>query len=374
MRHVTGARHCLTRVLAAVGMLSFALACADPVPTGPVPNPRPVASGSVAAAVPSVAAIGNIMGYGVNDAGVIVGPSDGNHSSAYLWSSAGLTLLGMNGLAWDLSQNGLAVGGKNAAGVPVLWTATSLAGPWTEVPMPDAGGGGAVRAMVSDASGAPVLMTGNVWTNGINKTPAKWTPCTSGPGCPNGWLLTTITPTAPITEAWGQDINPSGMIVGMEGTGCCRAAFWDGNGAQTVLPPLLAGGAASAWGINDAGTVIVGQSNGVAVMWIRASTTVSFGAPTRLDATACKGNGGSIAYAVNPDLVGAGTVVGQACGSPVAWKVDVSAVPVSSLRVALPSTGRSTAGVAQSINRATAGSLHRIAGQVNGTGVYWTNF
>src|SRR5829696_3191663 len=163
------------------------------------------------------------------------------------------------------------------------------------------------------------------------------------------------------------------MIVGMAGTGCCRAAFWDTDGTQTVLTPISSGAAATAWGINDAGTVIVGSSNGVAVMWIRASTAVSFGTPTPLDATSCKPSAGSIAYAVNPDLVSTGTVVGQACGSPVAWKVDVGAVPVTFQRVSLPSTGRSTAGLAQSINRSTSPS-HRIAGQVNGAGVYWTNF
>jgi hypothetical protein len=162
------------------------------------------------------------------------------------------------------------------------------------------------------------------------------------------------------------------MVVGMEGTTCCRAEFWDADGTQTILTPLVPGAAAAAWGINDAGTVIVGQSNGIAVMWVRASTSTPFTSPTRLETTACKGTGASIAYAVNPDLVSAGVIVGQACGNPVAWKVDLAASP-SILRVNLPSTGRSTAGFAQSINRSTS-SAYRIAGQVNGAGVYWTGF
>jgi uncharacterized membrane protein len=325
----------------------------------------------VAAAGPVAVAIGNIIGYGINDLGVIVGPSDGTKSNAYLWDGTGLKLLGTGAVAWDVSNDGLTVGGKNAAGKPVVWTsATSIGGTRTERVLPDAGGGGAVRSIASDALGAPLIMTGNVFTNGSTKTPARWTPCTSEPGCTNGWLLNAITPTSPVFESWGQDINPSGMVVGMEGTGCCRAEFWDVDGTQTILTPLTSGAAAAAWGINDAGTVIVGQSAGSAVMWTRASTGEPFTTPTRLEA-ACKGNGSSIAYAVNPDLISAGVIVGQACGVPVAWKVDLTSSTI--VRVNLPSTGRSTSGVAQSINRSTSAS-YRIAGQVNGAGVYWTGF
>jgi len=334
---------------------------------------------SVAAGT-SVTAIGNILGYGVNDAGTIVGPSDGNKSSAYLWDSlTGLKLVATGGLAWDVSQDGLAVGGRNAAGKPVLWMSTSIGGAPTEVVLPDSALGGAVRAMVSAAaSGHPVLMTGNVWRNGNIKTPARWTCTAQASGCSTtGWQLSIIPVAAPIVEAWGQDINPSGMVVGMEGTGCCRAAFWDANNNQTVLSPLNPGAAAAAWGINDAGTLITGQSDGVAVMWLRAFTTDPFTTPTRLDNTTCRGGGTSIAYAVNPDFTAAdgtnGTIVGQACGNPVAWKVAISGGPPTIQRIALPSTGRSTAGQAQSINRSNGGH-YRIAGQVNGTGVYWTDF
>jgi uncharacterized membrane protein len=372
MPHDSRARRRLTCMLAGLATLSLTSACADPTTTAPVVVLSAPASAIVAAA-PTAVAIGNIIGYGVNDAGIVVGPSDGNKSGAYLWSPAtSLKLLGAGGVAWDVSQDGLAVGGNNAAGVPVLWTSTTVAGARAEVVIPDAGFGGAVRAMVSNESGAPVLMTGNVWVNGSNKTPARWTPCTTESGCLNGWLLTTVPFTPPINGAWGQDINPSGMIVGMEGSGCCRAAFWDADGSQTVLDPIPGGTQASAWGINDAGTVIVGQSSGIAVMWVRESTATPFGAPTRLETTPCKGAGGSIAYAVNPDLVATGTVVGQACGLPVAWKVDV-ALPGTIQRVVLPSPGRSTSGVARSINRSTSSS-HRITGQVNGAGVYWTSF
>ena len=367
-----------SRSIAHVIVLLSLAACADPTASASIVE-RPHVSAAVVAAIPTAVAIGNITGYGVNAAGTIVGPSIGKTSSAYLWDeSTGLKSLGSGSgsLSWSISDDGHTIGGKNAAGDPVVWTATTLAGPWTELPIPDAGFGGAVRAIASDAtSGAAIVMTGNVWTNGTIKTPARWTPCTGAlPDCENGWQLSTVPLTAPITEAWGQDINPSGMIVGMEGTGCCRAAFWDGN-AQAILRPIVSGAAAAAWGLNDAGTIIVGQSDGVAVAWVRASTSDDFAsvAPIRLETTkTCKGGGTSIAYAVNPDFVTSGTIVGQACGVPVAWKVDLN-VP-SLVKVVLPSTGRSTSGEARSINRSAPLALHRIVGEVNGAGAYWTNF
>ena len=366
-----------SRSIAPIALLLILAACTDPTTSVRVAKRTSAVATVVASPTPTAVAIGNITGYGVNDAGTIVGPSSGKTSSAYLWdASTGLELLGSGGLSWSIADDGHTVGGKNATDAPVVWTATSLAGPWTERVIPDAGFGGAVRAIASDALGAPVVMTGNVWTNGTNKTPARWTPCTVEPGCTNGWLLSTVPLTPPITEAWGQDINPSGMIVGMEGTGCCRATFWDANGVQSILQPLVAGAAAAAWGLNDAGTIIVGQSNDVAVAWVRASTGVNFAtvAPIRLEAAkTCKGGGVSIAFAVNPDFGTSGTVVGQACGVPVAWKVDVGVSPASIMKVVLPSTGRSTSGEARSINRSTS-PRYRIVGEVNGVGAYWTNF
>ena len=360
-----------------IALLLILGACADPTTSVPITERTSAAAAVVASTTPTAVAIGNITGYGVNDAGTIVGPSSGRTSSAYLWDgSTGLELLGSGGLSWSIADDGHTAGGKNVADAPVVWTATSLAGPWTERLIPDVGFGGAVRAIASDALGAPVVMTGNVWTNGTNKTPARWTPCTVGPGCTNGWLLSTVPLTPPITEAWGQDINPSGMIVGMEGTGCCRAAFWDANNVQSILQPLVVGAAAAAWGLNDAGTIIVGQSNDVAVAWVRASTIAKFDtiAPIRLEAAkTCKGGGVSVAYAVNPDFGTSGTIVGQACGVPVAWKVDVGVSPASIVKVVLPSTGRSTSGEARSINRSSS-SFYRIVGAVNGAGAYWTNF
>src|SRR3712207_3770116 len=144
-------------------------------------------------------------------------------------------------------------------------------------------------------------MVGNVWGAGSKKTPGVWKPCAGEADCVNGWHLRTFPATPP--GGWAQDVNASGQAVGMEGTSCCRAMYWDADGTMQVLPPRVSGGGAAAWSINDAGTVIVGQSDGT-VVWVRASTTVPFGQPIALPS---KTSGCSVfgapGYAVMPDLV-----------------------------------------------------------------------
>lgn len=168
----------------------------------------------VAAATPTAVAIGNITGYGISDVGIIVGPSSGRTSSAYLWDG-NLKLLGSGGFPWSIAGDGQTVGGKNSAGLPVVWT---FSGTWTEHVIPDVGFGGAVRAIASNASGSPIGMTGNVWTNGTNKTPARWTPCDVTPSCPSGWQLSTSGQALSINRS-----GPNYRIVGeVNGAG----AYW----------------------------------------------------------------------------------------------------------------------------------------------------
>jgi uncharacterized membrane protein len=139
-----------SRFIAIIAFLVTLGACADPTGSVRAAEGTRAVAAVVASISPTVVAIGNITGYSVNDAGTIVGPSSGKTSSAYLWrdGSPGLQLLGSSGgLAWSIADDGLTVGGKNAAGAPVVWTATSVAGPWTEHVIPDNNFGGAVRAI-----------------------------------------------------------------------------------------------------------------------------------------------------------------------------------------------------------------------------------
>lgn len=74
------------RITHATLLLSL-VACADPTASVPIID-HPHVSAAAAAATATVVAIGNITGYGVSDAGTIVGPSSGRTSSAYVWDGS----------------------------------------------------------------------------------------------------------------------------------------------------------------------------------------------------------------------------------------------------------------------------------------------
>jgi hypothetical protein len=218
------------RTLAAYhpSLLLSLVACSDPTGSVPTRERATTVAAVVTSTTPTVVSIGDILGYGVSDAGTIVGPSGGNRPSAYLWDGSSLRLLGSGGLAWDVAGDGYTVGGKNAADAPVVWTATPPSGAFR------GHGHHQVHQLVLEVAVPPVGQVRHQpqrerMTNGItNKTPAKWT-C-AGRDVQNGWRLTTLTLTPPIASL-GSDINPSGMIVGME-DGCCWHVLGC-NGAQS---------------------------------------------------------------------------------------------------------------------------------------------
>jgi hypothetical protein len=356
-----------TPALHSLFMLTYATllaACAERAPTTPISSAELDASFSVSAQ--AVVSLGKIHGQAVNDAGTVVG-ADG--SSLYVWSQASGPQLVGSGVVWDISEDGNAIGGRSAAENPVLWLRGTSS--WSELALPHLGFGGAVRSIASDASDAPAIMTGNAWGAGFTRNAAIWTPCAGESDCLNGWHLRTLV--GPNANAWGQAVNPSGQVAGMDGSGCCLAIFWNESGSFQLLPPLTSGAASAAWSINDAGTVIVGNSAGRAVAWVRSSATAPFGAPTGLPAktSGCGSGGGGIAYAVMPDLVTSGTIVGQDCGSPAAWQVTVSGTSLTNMqRVALPSAVKATKGAAHGINRSTS-AHHGATGDAGGTGVFW---
>ena len=300
----------------------------------------------------------------VNDAGRVTGL---DASGIYVFDvpTQAFQDIGFAGTPWAIDQLGTTVSGGNSAGLPAIWT---LAGSWSEHTIPDLGLGGAARGLASDGgTGAATVLTGNVnrsCNTGNCRTPAKWTPDGTG-----GWTLTTLPLPAGSPTGFGQGINASSMAVGMEGTNCCKAFFWDAAGNVTVLPQLVSGAATAAWAINDAGTTIVGSSNHVAVAWIRASTGDPWTTPVTLENTAsfCTINkhGTSIASGAY-DVNAAGLVVGQSCGVPVAWKPSGSGYT----RVPLGDLGNHQGGLANAINNAAS----PIAAGTAGQGVYWTNF
>jgi hypothetical protein len=302
-------------------------------------------------------------GRAISDAGVVAGA---NGTNAVAWSaSTGAVFIAPNSIVFDIDRNGRTIGGKDAAGQPVIWNSlTGAAGTWTATPMSDLGNGGAVRGIVSDAAGDAVMMTGNAFSPSNAKTPIVWTRTEAG------WQKRTFATPPGVAGAWGQAINRRGQVVGMDGSSCCVAIYWDSLGASTKLAPLSGARNAAAWSINGDGTIVVGQS-GSAVLWRRTFVGGVYGPwsdAVALEATStlCGKNGSSIAHDVNA----AGTVVvGSSCGIAVAWKVSAGVV---TSRVLMQGLGPPNQSVALGVNDLAAPLA---AGSAKSSaGVYWWGF
>ena len=313
--------------------------------------------------------------FAVNDAGRVTG-TDAAGIYVYDIGTGVKQDIGFAGTVWTIDSAGVTLGGTdastNASNHPVIWT--NAGGTWSRTTLADLGQGGGVRGATSDGSAGPGVATRLVGTvfrvttcqgglTCIKTTPAVWSRGTSGT-----WSLSTLP--YPRGNGFVQDVNKSGMMVGMEGTNCCLAMYWDPAGALTTLPPLVTGAASAAWAINEAGTIIVGNSNGVAVAWTRATATDPWTTPTIIEDTrqfcSVSKNGtsiASVAYAVNE----AGIIVGQSCNVAVAWRPAGSGYT----RILLGDLGNHpTTGLARAINNAPLPIAVGRAGQ----GVYWHNF
>ncbi len=293
----------------------------------------------------------------VNDAGRVTGL---DASGIYVFDVPTLTLqdIGFTGAPYAIDQLGTTVAGqippvkKNNLGTPGIWT--FAAGAWSQHQIPDLGLGGAVRSLASDNSGAAVILGGNVQRpcgGGSCHTPATWTKDVSGQ-----WSLHTLSLPTDSAHGWIQHINASGLAVGMSGVTTGRAYFWDAGGNFTVLTPLVPAAATAAYSINDAGTSIVGNSNGVAVIWTRPDTLSAWSAPTSL--------GGCVpADGINAS----GVIVG--CG-PAAWRPSGSGYTLEPLG----DLGNHHPGpeAAVAVNNGTVAPLIAV-GNV-GQGVFWMGF
>ena len=288
---------------------------------------------------------GMTEGRAINDAGQIIG----YNGTAIVLSdpSLGIVSVASGGLVYDIDRNGRTVAGKHADGDPVIWSSpTGPGGPWTETKLPSLGVGGTTRGIASDAAGDAVLISGATLTpggTGGQRKPTVWTRTATG------WQPRYFTLPGGVTGAWGQAINARGQVAGMDGSGCCFAIYWDSLGTPTVLGALGNATNSSAWSINGDGTVIVGGSGKTAVFWRRTLVGGTYGPWS--GAIALENSGsfcGKGASSLANDVNAAGTVVvGQSCGTAVAWRLSGGTV---TSRVVLQGLGPPNQSVAYGIN------------------------
>ena len=314
-----------------------------------------------------------LVGYGINMAGQVVGPLVGTRTATgALWDAVlGTVPIPNAGLLNGIDETASTIGGQDNDFLPAVWTSTTgAAGPWTEtlLPIPAGYSHGFVRGIANDAQGNAVFFSGG--DRNPSRIPTVWTKTA------NGWQYRENAIPAGVASAWIQSINSKGQGAGMDGSGCCFALYWDSLGVGTTLPPLPGSTQAAAWSINGDGTVIVGDSNGSAVMWTRTLTNGVYGpwsgASTLENTSDYCTNAGSVAIAVNA----AGTIiVGSSCKLPVAWLISGTTVT----RLLIGTLGPPNNGVALSINNLqnpnAAGGLNpngSAPGYANG--VFWKNF
>jgi uncharacterized membrane protein len=303
-----------------------------------------------------------VVGKSINGAGQVVGQ---NGSAGALWDPAvGVVTIQKNSVLWAIDESGTLIAGQDASGHAAIWTSAGGArGPWTATALPSLGSfQSAARALVSDNTGHAVILAGNVTLNSRH-SPAVWT--RSG----STWLLRIDTLPSDVTDGgWAQGLNVKGMTVGLDGATCCNALYWDAAGTATHLAPLAGATQAAAYAINDSGTIVVGNSNGLAVMWQRTLLAGVYGpwAPAvALEQSGQICGSASAAYAVN----GAGTIaVGESCNQAVAWFIDANG---NATRHNLGGLGPPNTGVAFALNNLASPNA---AGQVNNSGAFWRGF
>lgn len=121
------------------------------------------------------------------------------------------------------------------------------------------------------------------------------------------WTLQTYAIPAGYNGAWVEDVNAQGQAVGVARDPYSKAYLWEADGTPVALTPLAGDRTPFAYGINPAGTVIVGASNGRAVYWRRA------GNGSWLPAQILESCGRAI------DINARDMIVGQGCENATLW-------------------------------------------------------
>jgi probable HAF family extracellular repeat protein len=247
---------------------------------------------------------GNTLARGVNDRGATVGYSMLGSSQHAFFAAPGaaMTDLGV-GQAYDLDPTGTTIVG-NVSGVGLVWRNTG--GTWTSSPLPHNGIAARATTIATTASG--LVIGGSVDIQLTSRTvqgrPALWRETATG------WALQTYATPAGFSSAWIEDVNVLGQAVGVARDPYSKAYVWEADGTPVALIPIAGDRLPFAYGINPAGTVIVGASGGGAVYWKRAENG-SWLPPRTLE---------TCGKAV--DINGAGMIVGQGCQNATLWTLD----------------------------------------------------
>jgi hypothetical protein len=291
-----------------------------------------------------------IIGGGAGIGGYVMGTSEqvsvagyGYLSGAWVFDAISTALVDLGaGQAWGIDPTGTVALGRDGGWLPVVWN-RSPSGSWSKQAM-TAGG---VRGNVTDASvaGDGSLIAGGwieveIRRNNYLNRPAVWRRVSGAWGPAQVYAYpgqaASIYDIAADGGAAGRTTATDGMVQGI---------VWDNAGTYTVLDGI-------AYGINNAGTIVVGEKNGP-VFWYRTASGAWTTTATPLPVLGAGCTGGRA-----NDVNDAGVVVGGSCVSTnkrrgSVWRLDLSgSVPIASAPSPLPGLG--VAGTGEDNTAATA--------------------
>jgi hypothetical protein len=307
---------------------------------------------------------GDVIVNEINDLGQVVGYFD--QAGPFVTDSNTIISLGSTGQAWGISPSGDVVVGRDNA--PIAWV-RQASGAYVKETLPSlfAVGGGAMHATAGP--GGELLVAGyrttSVSKQGNTLEPVVWTRTGTMP-----WSTTVYT--QPWVQAGGHGISSIGRMMGHASFDSRNGSWGVWDSPSSTFVPL---NAPYLQAINDAGTVVVGVTSAGAALWYRDVVTglwnpnavqLPLGSPPCSD-------GGS-AQDINND----GVIVGYACGSAAAWRIDPSKSPPAFVSGPLLLVGLGTKGT-NAASRADAVTNTRpyvVAGRATSGGrgllVKWT--
>ena len=299
---------------------------------------------------------GNTLSRGINDRGEVVGYSMAGSSQRAFFSApeAPMTNLGA-GQAYDLDPTGTVVVGISS-GISVVWRRAG--GSWTSSPLP-LGNALSARATSMALTAEGLIIGGTLAIRtGSGKTtqdrPALWRETGSS------WTLQVLPVPAGFNNASIADVNEQGQAVGMARDANARVYVWEADGTPVPVTPVSGLPLPFPYGINPAGTIVVGSSGEGAVYWERSADG------TWLPAKVLESCGRAV------DINRAGMIVGYGCQTAPLWTV---AEDGSIARRILPGLGaNSDAPAVEAINDAefpqAAGKAKKQGSSID-EGVVW---
>jgi probable HAF family extracellular repeat protein len=245
---------------------------------------------------------GNTLARAVNDQGATVGYSMLGSSQHAFFAAPGAAMADLGpGQAYDLDITGSTVVGW-IGGEAVVWRASGSS--WPSSRLPDNGAGSRATAIATTTSGLLIGGSVNV-PAGRNKSQSKAALWREDEG--SSWTLQVFALPEGFSTAGIEDVNWQGQAVGTAGGPYKQVYVWEADGTPVPLASPAGDLLPHAFGINPAGTIVVGQSSGGAVYWKRDAEG-NWLPPRVLESC-------GRAIEVND----AGMIVGQGCQNATLW-------------------------------------------------------